>query len=82
MDNELTFTVNKNFPSMVCKPLLVFLQSYKDNGGAMSDPLMDKIIDYCSQIETNYQKLREHEQEMYNDYINLKNMVEEFKQKI
>ncbi len=82
MDDELTFTVNTNFPSMVCKPLLVFLQSYRDNGGSISDQLMDKIIDYCSQIETNYQKMREHEQEMYDDYINLRDTVEKFKQKI
>lgn len=80
MDNELNL-VHENKPSMtkaICLPLITFLESYKNNGGQLSDDLMEHIANYCSQIETQYQRLLEHEQTMYTDYVTLRRDVEKF----
>lgn len=64
--------------STVCKPLVSFLESYKEHGGPISPRLMDAILGYCSSIETNYQKMREHEAAMYANYTELQEMVKEY----
>lgn len=80
MDNELALVKSsvkeKTPPFYVCKPLLAFIDSYYQNGGHISRTVVDKIMNYCSQIETDYQRMRNHEQKMYEDYIELKEAVE------
>lgn len=80
MDNEFALakesTKNDFMPFHICEPLLAFLDSYYQNGGAISKQALDKIMEYCSDIETNYQKMINHEKEMYADYLELKEAVE------
>lgn len=80
MDNELDL-VRENKPSMtkaICLPLITFLESYRNNGGQLSDDIMEHILNYCSQIETQYQKVLEHEREIFKNYLQLKEDVERF----
>lgn len=80
MDNELNL-VHENKPSMtkaICLPLITFLESYRNNGGQLSDDIMEHILNYCSQIETQYQKVLEHEREIFENYLQLKEDVENF----
>lgn len=80
MDNEFALakesTENDFMPFHICEPLLAFLDSYYQNGGAISKQVLDKIMEYCSDIETNYQRMINHEKEMYVDYLELKEAVE------
>lgn len=80
MDNELNLVQNSKpqTKTPICLPLITFLESYKNNGGQLSDDLMEHIASYCSQIETQYQRLLEHEQTMYTDYVSLRRDVEKF----
>ena len=39
---------------------------------------MEHILDYCSQIETQYQKVLNHEREIFENYLQLKEDVEKF----
>lgn len=79
MDNELNLVhENKSSPKAICLPLVTFLESYRDNGGQLSDDIMEHILNYCSQIETQYQKVLEHEREIFENYLQLKEDVEKF----
>lgn len=79
MDNELSLVhENETSPKAVCLPLVTFLESYRDNGGQLSDDVMEHILNYCSQIETQYQKVLEHEREIFENYLQLKEDVENF----
>lgn len=79
MDNELNLVhENETSPKAVCLPLVTFLESYRDNGGQLSDDVMEHILNYCSQIETQYQKVLEHEREIFENYLQLKEDVENF----
>lgn len=79
MDNELNLVhENRHLPNAICLPLVTFLESYKNNGGQLSDDIMEHILDYCSQIETQYQKVLNHEREIFENYLQLKEDVEKF----
>ena len=79
MDNELNLVhENEHLPNAICLPLVTFLESYKNNGGQLSDDIMEHILDYCSQIETQYQKVLNHEREIFENYLQLKEDVENF----
>lgn len=79
MDNELNLVhENGHLPNAICLPLVTFLESYKNNGGQLSDDIMEHILDYCSQIETQYQKVLNHEREIFENYLQLKEDVEKF----
>lgn len=82
MDKELTDAVSpfKTYPVAVCSPLITFIQSYYENGGGISEQVLNQILMYCSQIETNYQKMREHEKQMYTEVLDLERMVYSFKE--
>lgn len=84
MENELNLIIaqkvkDNSIPNVVCAPLLAYLTSYKENGGTISETMMQQIIDYCSQIETDFQKIREHEKEMYKSYLDIKETIKNFK---
>lgn len=79
MDNELNLVhENETSTKAICLPLVTFLKSYRDNGGQLSDDIMEHILDYCSQIETQYQKVLNHEREIFENYLQLKEDVEKF----
>ena len=79
MDNELNLVhENETSTKAICLPLVTFLESYRDNGGQLSDDIMEHILDYCSQIETQYQKVLNHEREIFENYLQLKEDVEKF----
>ena len=79
MDNELNLVhENEHLPKAICLPLVTFLESYKNNGGQLNDDVMEHILNYCSQIETQYQKVLEHEREIFENYLQLKEDVENF----
>lgn len=82
MDKELNDVVNpfESFPTAVCRPLITFIQTYYENGGGISEQILNQILMYCSQIETNYQKMREHEKQMYTEVLDLERMVYSFKE--
>lgn len=70
--------IAKSPVTTVCKPLVSYLESYQEHGGNISSTLMDGVLGYCSEIETNYQRMREHEAQMYAAYKELEKTVEEY----
>ncbi len=82
MDKELTDAVSpfKSYPVAVCSSLITFIQSYYENGGGISEYTLNQILMYCSQIETNYQKMREHEKQMYAEVLDLEQTVYSLKE--